>query len=290
MACFYALLDFAALILPYLEWDWDDVPLCLWAAMWDHQMSGAARFFKTLRAAHDLYIWRPRPRWAWEAEGAGRFALLDWSDDGRRASFSLGYLSGIELRGIVVMLCDWLLIWAGVEARPVARELLARSLRWRSVSAGRADVSFNLIQRTLHTLALESHHLHRWLIADGYRPRHGHDPRAFPLQALHEFSIRGRCIARMIAGYCSMRQPCAQCSTLIGCPSEQGPDWKPECLLRRATAALRSDSGLSPEEVWHLIGQDSSVFPYPLLDITVQVPYSSADWALMFQLRPLPWQ
>ena len=278
------ILDFAALFCAFLEWDWDDVPLCLWAAMWDHQLSGAAPFYRTSRAAHHWSSWRPRPRRAWEDERVQRIALHDWSDDGRRASFSLGYLSGRELRGTVVLFCEWLILWAGAEARPAARSLLTRGLRWRLVVAGNEDVSFSLIQRTFHTLALEAHHLHRWCTANGYRPRHGIVPRSFPMQARHEFWVGGRCVARMLAGLCGGQQPCVQCSAVIGCTAD--PAWTPSCLFQRATAALLSEQGCTPEEVWRRIHLGSSVFPFPLRDITCQVPYSAEDWALLHQLRP----
>ena len=172
MVGFVGILDFAALFCAFLEWDWDDVPLCVWAAMWDHQLSGAAHFYRTSRAAYLLSTGRPRPSRSWDEGRVQRLALHVWSEVGRRASPMHGLFSGIELRGIVVLFCEWLLRWAGTGAGPAARTLLARSLRWRRVVAGSAEVSFDLIQRTLLTLALEAHHLHRWLCAASGRPRH----------------------------------------------------------------------------------------------------------------------
>ena len=103
MAGFGCILDFAALFCAFLEWDWNDVPLCLWAAMWDHQVSGAAPFYRTSRAAQLLSSGRPCLRRVWDDEMVQRIGLQEWSADGQRASFRLGHLTGIELRGIVVL-------------------------------------------------------------------------------------------------------------------------------------------------------------------------------------------
>ena len=170
---------------------------------------------------------------------------------GRRASFDIGYLTGIELRGAVVMFCRWLLLWAGPGARAAAQVLLANSLRWQQVEAGNAEVSISLIRSTLYILSYEANLLHRWVSASGVRPRACCDPCAFLLQARHSFMIGNRCIAQLIAGVCNLQRPCIHCACILDCI----PDviHLPSCMSQGTYAAMRSDRGLHLEEVWKRI-------------------------------------
>ena len=224
---------------------------------------------------------------------ARRIVLLDWGTAGygmvarvgQRASFGIGYLTGIELRGIVVLLCQWLLLWAGPGARKAAVALLATSLRWRQVEATSTEVSFGLIRSTLYILAFDANLLNRWVTAAGIRPRACRDPTAFPLQVRHTLRIGGmpRCVDQMIAGVCDLQRPCMLCSCLLDCIPDNVK--LPGCLSLRAYEARCHDRGCPPEEVWRRIMHGGLETFLHFRDAYRQLPFRGEDLALYAQLR-----